>query len=156
MTLSKIVISGRVVRAPEKRFTPNTNVAVTEFTLGVDSTNRQDNSVETNFVKVITWRDLAERTAAEIKKGDVVAVDGRLQINNYTSAEGQKRRDVEIDAIAVENLSQTVAGGGRPSGQGHDEEKKLQVAAKPAGKPSKGAEPEDLDAIFSSEDEIPF
>jgi len=37
MSLAKIVLSGRVVKAPEKRFTPNTNVAVTEFTLGVDS-----------------------------------------------------------------------------------------------------------------------
>ena len=74
----------------------------------MDSPNRQDGSVDTNFVKVITWRDLAERCAQEIKKGDVVAVDGRLQINNYTNAEGQKKRDVEIDASNVENLSQTV------------------------------------------------
>ncbi len=93
MSLSKVVISGRVVKAPEKRFTPNNNVAVTEFTIGVDSPNRQDGGVDTNFVKVITWRDLAERSAQEIKKGDYVAVDGRLQINNYTTAEGAKRRE---------------------------------------------------------------
>ena len=151
MSLSKIVLSGRVVRAPEKRFTPNTNVAVTEFTIGVDSTNRQDQSVETNFVKVITWRDLAERCAQEIKKGDVVCVDGRLQINNYATQEGQKKRDVEIDASAVENLSQTVAQGGRASGD--KEEKSLAKVSTGSKKP---AEVEDLDAIFSSEDEIPF
>ena len=115
MSLAKIVLSGRVVKAPEKRFTPNTNVAVTEFTLGVDSQNRQDGTTDTNFVKVITWRDLAERCANEIKKGDVVAVDGRLQINNYTSQDGQKRRDVEVDASAVENLSNTVSGSGSAS-----------------------------------------
>jgi single-strand DNA-binding protein len=157
MSLSKIVISGRVVKAPEKRFTPNNNVAVTEFTIGVDSPNRQDGSVDTNFVKVITWRDLAERCAGEIKKGDVVAVDGRLQINNYTTAEGQKRRDVEIDASTVENLTQTVASGGRSAAPEGEVEKKLApVASRPAKDSSKIAEPEDLDAIFSSEDEIPF
>ena len=111
MSLSKIVISGRVVRAPEKRFTPNNNVAVTEFTIGVDSQNRQEGTVDTNFVKVITWRDLAERCSTEIKKGDVVCVDGRLQINNFTTQEGQKKREVEIDASSVENLSSTVAQG---------------------------------------------
>jgi single-strand DNA-binding protein len=157
MSLSKIVISGRVVKAPEKRFTPNNNVAVTEFTIGVDSPNRQDGSVDTNFVKVITWRDLAERMANELKKGDLVAVDGRLQINNYTNAEGQKRRDVEIDASSVENLSQTVATGRSSASEGESEKKLAPVASsKPAKGGAKAAEPEDLDAIFSSEDEIPF
>lgn len=155
MSLSKIVISGRVVRAPEKRFTPNNNVAVTEFTIGVDVQNRQEGTVDTNFVKVITWRDLAERCSQEIKKGDVVCVDGRLQINNYTTQEGQKKREVEIDASAVENLSQTVAQGGS-RGAGDQEEKSLaKVSGRGQGKaPAKGEE--DLDAIFSSEDEIPF
>ena len=157
MSLSKVVISGRVVKAPEKRFTPNNNVAVTEFTIGVDSPNRQDGGVDTNFVKVITWRDLAERSAQEIKKGDYVAVDGRLQINNYTTAEGAKRRDVEIDAVAVENLSLSL--GVDNSKGGDDESRMATVSSRPAGKAKsivEGKEPEDLDAIFSSEDEIPF
>src|SRR5271154_2203746 len=98
MSLSKIVVSGRVVRAPEKRFTPNTNVAVTEFTIAVESPPRQDGTVETQPVKAIAWRDLAERVAQEVKKGDIVAVEGRLQINNFTNSEGQRRRDAEIEA----------------------------------------------------------
>ncbi len=61
MSLSKAVLSGRVIRPPEKRFTPNTNVAVTEFAIAVDSAPRQDGSVESYPVKVIAWRDLAER-----------------------------------------------------------------------------------------------
>src|SRR6185503_19262561 len=112
MSIAKIVISGRVVRAPEKRFTPNANVAVTEFAIAVESAPRNDGQTETNFVKVITWRDLAERCAQEIKKGDLVAVDGRLQINNYQASDGQRKRDVEVDAIAVENLTNTLSGAG--------------------------------------------
>ena len=77
MSLSKIVVSGKVVRAPEKRFTPNTNVAVTEFAISVESPPRPDGTSESTAVKVITWRDLAERCAQEIRKGDLVAVDGR-------------------------------------------------------------------------------
>src|SRR6202041_907688 len=83
MSISKIVVSGRVVRAPEKRFTPNTNVAVTEFAIAVESPPRQDGTVESQPIKVIAWRDLAERCAQEVKKGDLVAVDGRLQINSF-------------------------------------------------------------------------
>jgi single-strand DNA-binding protein len=155
MSISKIVVSGRVVRAPEKRFTPNTNVPVTEFAIAVESPTRQDGTVETQPVRVIAWRDLAERVAVEVKKGDLVAVDGRLQINNFTNSEGAKRRDAEIEANSVENLTLAVNGGSAPAAVVDDSQRLAKVgAAKPAraaGQPS-----EDLDAIFASEDEIPF
>jgi single-strand DNA-binding protein len=158
MSLAKIVISGRVVRVPEKRFTPNSNVAVTEFSIAVESAPRNDGQTETNFVKVITWRDLAERCAQEIKKGDLVAVDGRLQINNYQTSDGQRKRDVEIDAIAVENLSNTL---GAPSDTVQSEvDRPVARAASRAAAPKAGGfgnnADAELDAIFASEDEIPF
>src|ERR1700722_2305846 len=115
MSLSKIIVSGRVIRAPEKRFTPATNVAVTEFSLAVESNARPDGSTESSPVKIIAWRDLAERCAQEIKKGDFITVDGRLQINNYSTNEGQRRREVEIDAVGVENLSSYLAKNFSPS-----------------------------------------
>lgn len=154
-SLSKIVISGRVVRAPEKRFTPNNNVAVTEFAIAVESNPRQDGSIETHPVKVIAWRDLAERVAQDVKKGDLVAVDGRIQFNQYTNSEGQKRRDVEVEAIAVDNLSLAVSNEGKGASVSANAGRSVVRAA---AKPSKGAElnADDLDAIFASEDEIPF
>ncbi|HEY9788848.1 MAG TPA: single-stranded DNA-binding protein [Candidatus Obscuribacterales bacterium] len=156
MSISKIVVSGRVVRAPEKRFTPNTNVAVTEFAIAVESPAKQDGTVESQPVKVITWRDLAERCAQEIKKGDLVAVDGRLQINSFTNQEGQRRRDAEIEASSVENLTLLVAQGGAPAAAVPSEDGRsfAKAAAKPAARPAQ--QQDDLDAIFASEDEIPF
>ncbi len=154
MSLSKIVVSGRVIRAPEKRFTPSTNIAVTEFSIAVESPPR-DGQTETTPVKVITWRDLAERCSTEIRKGDLVAVDGRLQINNYQSQDGQKRREVEVDAVNVENLSNLTG----PQGS-FSEEKGEATLAKAGVKGSQKAKPagdtDDLDAIFASDDEIPF
>lgn len=155
MSLSKIVVSGRVIRAPEKRFTPSTNVAVTEFAIAVESAPRSDGATETAAVKIVTWRDLAERCAQEIKKGDLVAVDGRLQINNFQGQDGQRRRDVEIDAIAVENLSVLVSGASSAHSPEEEasEPRLARAGAKASAKPNKS---EDLDAIFASEDEIPF
>jgi len=154
MSLSKIVVSGRVVRAPEKRFTPNNNMAVTEFAISVDSVPRQDGTVESSVIKVVTWGDLAERTSTEIKKGDLVAVDGRLQIANYTTQEGQRKRDPEIQAIAVENLSNSVAG--VDSTPAAPAERPVAKVASGAQKPSGASGDQDLDALFASEDEIPF
>lgn len=150
-SLSKIVVSGRVIRAPEKRFTPNNNVAVTEFAIAVESNPRQDGTVESHPIKVIAWRDLAERVAQEIQKGDFVAVDGRLQFNQYTNSEGQRRREVEVDAIAVENLGLAVSGESSQQGSPRSVVRAASKASKPAESSS-----EDLDAIFASEDEIPF
>lgn len=154
MSLSKIVVSGRVIRAPEKRFTPSTNVAVTEFSIAVESPPR-DGQVETTPIKVITWRDLAERCSTEVKKGDLVAVDGRLQINNYQSQDGQKRREVEVDAVSVENLSNLTGS------QGSFAEEKGEASLAKAGvkggaKAKPAGDADDLDAIFASDDEIPF
>jgi len=154
MSLSKIVVSGRVIRAPEKRFTPSTNVAVTEFSIAVESPPR-DGQVETTPIKVISWRDLAERCSTEVKKGDLVAVDGRLQINNYQSQDGQKRREVEVDAVSVENLSNLTGSQGSFSEEkGEASLAKAGVKGSPKAKPA--GDTDDLDAIFASDDEIPF
>lgn len=154
MSLSKIVVSGRVIRPPEKRFTPSTNIAVTEFSIAVESPSR-DGQVETTPMKVITWRDLAERCAQEIKKGDLVAVDGRLQINVFNSQDGQKKREAEIDAINVENLSQQGSSSSHAQ-EDRGEERLAKAGAKTGTKSAPSGEPDDLDAIFASDDEIPF
>ena len=150
MSLTKIVVSGRVIKSPEKRFTPNTNVAVTEFAIAVESAPRQDGSKETTAVKVVTWRELAERCSQEIKKGDLVCVDGRLQINTHTTSDGLKRRDAEIDAVNVENLTNAGASTGVAATTAA-EEKVPQGAGVGASQGS-----DDLDMIFANEDEIPF
>lgn len=154
MTLSKVVLSGRVIRPPEKRFTPNTNTAVAEFSIALESPPRQDGTVESHPVKVIAWRDLAERVAQDVKKGDLVAVDGRLQINSYTNSEGQRRRDIEVDAVNVENLTNAVNREGAPAPSAGRVVVKA-GAAKPAAKGA-DASTDDLDALFAGEDEIPF
>ena len=158
MSLSKIVVTGKVIKAPEKRFTPSNNVAVTEFVIAVESVPRADALPESTPIKVTTWRELAERCAHELKKGDPVIVEGRLQINNFVTAEGQKRRDVEIDAGNVENLSASVA---KLAGAYTEEVAMAPVGAKanqPTFAPENAAKSnsDDLASIFASDDEIPF
>jgi single-strand DNA-binding protein len=149
MTLAKIVISGRVVKPPEKRFTPNTNVALAEFTIAVESATRPDGSTDSTPVKVITWRELAERCSHELRKNDLVIVDGRLQINSFSTAEGQRRREPEIEALAVENLT-TIQSSPSPGPTRNDvfEAMDEQLVGAGTTKPS--------DNIFATEDEIPF
>jgi single-strand DNA-binding protein len=96
MSLARALISGTVVSDPEKRFTPNNNVAVTNFTVQVNASGRE----APFMVRVVCWRALAETVAENIRKGDNAVIEGRLQVNQYDSPGGAKRT-YEIDATQV-------------------------------------------------------
>lgn len=140
MSISKAVITGKVVRQPEKRFT-NSNVAVTTFSINV-STPKSEGP---NLVRVITWRNLADTCAETIQKGQEVIIDGRLQTNNYKDASGVDRKVVEIDANNVEILQHTSAESKQQPADTYDE-------IPPPSADDYNITPDDL----IDEEEIPF
>ncbi len=101
MSFAKAVLSGILASDPEKRFTPNTNAAVTNFTLLIYKGNDQ----EPVQVKVACWRGLADTAADQLKKGDAVLVDGKLMINSFQTPEGVQKKNFEIEAISLHKLS---------------------------------------------------
>ncbi len=96
--LNKIILIGRLVQDPELRYTPG-GVAVANFTLAVDRPFvNQKGERETDFIRVVTWRKLAEICAGNLTKGRLVAVEGRLQIRSYDDREGIRRTAAEVVA----------------------------------------------------------
>ena len=83
--LNRIVLIGRLVRDPELRYTSN-GTPVSNFTLAVQRnyTNQQGER-DVDFIKIVTWRKLAETCAHHLGKGRLVAVEGSLQIRNSKS-----------------------------------------------------------------------
>lgn len=78
--LNRIVLIGRLTRDPELRYTSN-GTPVCNFTLAVERnyTNRNGER-DVDFIKIVTWRGLAENCARHLGKGSLVGVDGSLQI----------------------------------------------------------------------------
>jgi single-strand DNA-binding protein len=102
--MNHIVLIGRLTRDPELRYTPN-GVAVTNFDLAVDRpTTNQAGERETDFIRIIAWQKTAELCANYLKKGRLVAVEGRLQIRSYEAQDGQKRRVTEVVSNQVQFL----------------------------------------------------
>jgi len=99
MTLARATISGKVYRAPEKRFTSN-NIPITGFTLNISTSSDDD-----ILIRVNTIGNLAETVAQTIEKGDEVVVDGRLQNAVATAEDGTERKIVEIDASSIMKVS---------------------------------------------------
>jgi len=102
--MNHIVTIGRLTKDPELRYTPN-GVAVGSFIVAVDRPfNSAKGEREADFIPVVVWQKLAENCANHLKKGRLVAVEGRLQIRSYDTQDGQKRRVAEIVASNVQFL----------------------------------------------------
>lgn len=113
--MNHIVLIGRLTRDPELRYTPN-GVAVTNFDLAVDRpTLNQAGEREADFIRIIAWQKQAELCANYLKKGRMVAVEGRLQIRSYDAQDGQKRRVAEVVANHVQFLDRGRDEGGAPA-----------------------------------------
>ena len=102
--LNEVVLIGRLVRNPELKHT-GTGTAVTTFTMAVDRQFKsQSGGKETDFIDIVTWQKLAETVAANLEKGRLVAVTGRLQIRSYEDKQGAKRKVAEVVADNVRYL----------------------------------------------------
>jgi single-strand DNA-binding protein len=105
MNLNRVILIGRLTRDPELRYTPANGVAVAGFRLAVDRpfTNQQGEQ-ETDFIDIVVWRKQAEACANYLKKGSLVAVEGRLQVRSFDDREGIRRRVAEVVAENVRFL----------------------------------------------------
>lgn len=93
--LNKIFLMGRMTRDPELRHTQN-GTAVASFSLAVERQKSQDSSKQTDFIDCTAWRNTAEFAAKYFAKGRMAVVVGRLQIQDWTDKEGNKRRSPQV------------------------------------------------------------
>lgn len=99
--LNRVILIGRLTKDPDLRYTP-AGVAVCQYTLAVDRPfTSQGGEKETDFIPVVTWRQLAETCANYLRKGRLTAVEGRIQIRNYENNEGRR---VYITEIIADNV----------------------------------------------------
>ena len=113
--MNKVILIGRLTRDPEMRFTPANGVPVTTFTLAVDRPfTNQKGEREADFIRIVTWRKLAEVCGNNLKKGRLVAISGRLQIRSYDGQDGQRRYMTEVVADDMQFLEKKQPDQGGP------------------------------------------
>ena len=102
--LNVVILIGRLVADPEMSST-SSGVMKARFRLAVNRKYKnQQGEIETDFINVTAWRKLAELCGQYIKKGRLVAVNGRLQVRSYQTPEGENRRYYEVVAEEVRFL----------------------------------------------------
>ena len=99
MTVAKAVVTGKLFRNPEKRFTSN-NVPISAFVLNIGDK-------EELLIRVIVKRNSLDEVVSKLSKGSKVLVEGRLETANVKNENGVERKIFEIDANAIELMGES-------------------------------------------------
>jgi single-strand DNA-binding protein len=98
-SINRVVLTGRLTKDPEAK-TLEGNVLVANFSLAVDRF-RKKGEKEVSFVDCVAWRGIAKLCSTYLKKGRLIAVEGRLRIRKYEAKDGAMRTATEV---VVSNL----------------------------------------------------
>lgn len=99
--LNSVALMGRMVKDPELRHTQS-GTAVTSFTLAVERDYAPEGgNREVDFIDCVAWKGTGEFVSKYFSKGSMAAVNGRLQLRDWTDKEGNKRRSAEVVAESV-------------------------------------------------------
>lgn len=115
-TINRVVISGRLTRDPELRYTPG-GKAVCTVALAVNRRYKDASGQwqdDTTYINVVCWMKVAELVNRYLHKGSPVLVEGRLESRSWETEAGQKRSVVEIRADRIDFLEKAQSGEAEP------------------------------------------
>lgn len=140
--MNKVIISGRLTRDPETRYSGETCVA--KFTLAVNRIYKKEGEPSADFINCTAFGAKAEFAEKYFRQGMKIAVAGRWQTGSYTNKNGQK---VYTNDCIVESqeFDQTRS-------ERQEEERNTQPAPEPT---PQGYSDGFMDVDLSS-DELPF
>lgn len=99
--MNKVILMGRLTQDPEMRQT-TTGKSVCSFRLAVNRRfSRQGEQDQADFFPVSAWEKTAEFCNSYFRKGQQVAVIGRVQNRSWNDDQGNKRTITEIIADEV-------------------------------------------------------
>ena len=115
---------GKLTRDPELRTVSTSAGERSVLTLGIavrkPIKSEQDDAPTADFFDVTVWGALAETCAAHLAKGRLVGVSARLEPTAWETADGAKRRGMELIAGAVEFLDRPRRDTDSPEQQSQD------------------------------------
>lgn len=117
--LNQCQFIGRLGQDPETRYTQSGD-AVTNFSLAVGESWKKDGEKKesTEWVRVVTWRKLAEICNEYLRKGSQVYISGKLKTRKWQDKDGNDRYSTEIVADRMQMLGSKGEGNQRQAPQG--------------------------------------
>lgn len=104
--MNKVILMGRLTRDPECTNTQNNNLLVAKFSLAVNRRFvKEGEERQADFINITTFGKTAEFVQKYFKKGQQVAVIGRIQTRSWETtneATGETAKRYATDVIAEE------------------------------------------------------
>ncbi len=99
--MNKVMLIGRLTQDPEVRHT-TTNKTLCQFRLAVNRRfTKQGDEQQADFFPIVAWEKTSEFCSNYFRKGQQVAVLGRLHNRTWDDAEGKRHYITEIIAEEV-------------------------------------------------------
>ena len=100
--MNKVELLGRLTRDPEIRYTQTNNIPVASFSLAVNRRFvKEGEERQADFINIVAWNKTAEFCSKYFKKGQQVAIIGRIQTRTWDDDQGQKHYTTEVIAEEV-------------------------------------------------------
>ena len=135
-SVNKVILVGNLGRDAELRYTPG-GAALAKFSLATSETWADKSGARqerTEWHAVDVWAKQGETLAGYLTKGKSVYVEGRLQTDEYTDKEGQKRKSTKVRCDRVVLLGGG-GGGGRGGGAGRGDDMGSRTPSEPSSEP---------------------
>ena len=93
MSFAQIQLLGNTGRDPEMNYTPD-GISVCKFSIAVS--RKIKGAEETTWYNCTAWRNLAEMLSKHLKKGQMVFVQGDLNVRQYTTKDGRNGTSLDV------------------------------------------------------------
>lgn len=110
--MNSVNLLGRLTRDPEVKYsTGEKPTAIAKYSIAVNRAFKKD---EADFINIVAFGKDGEFAEKFFKKGDQIALTGRIQTGNYTNKEGQKVYTTDV-IVEHQYFAQTKSSGGEAS-----------------------------------------
>ena len=104
LMINSVVLVGRAGQDPEMKYFESGKVKTT-FSIAVSRWDSKTKSEVTDWFNVELWDKLAEFAGEYVKKGKLVAIDGRLASSKWNDASGAQKERFFVRASNLRLLS---------------------------------------------------
>lgn len=98
--INTVTLVGRITKDPELQKVSG-DISLVKFTLAV---NRIFNRDETDFIRIVAWRNSADFVGRYVKKGVLLGVVGRIETGSYEGKNGDIIYTTEVVADNIQSL----------------------------------------------------
>ena len=94
--MNKVILMGRLAREPEVRYSQGTEpLAIARYTLAVNRRFKRQGEPEADFIPCVALGKSGEFAEKYFRKGQLVAVTGRLQVRSWDK-DGERSWTTEV------------------------------------------------------------